>query len=222
MVQEAIRQRPDIQAARAQVAGTHSAVKLAQGDRIPTPIIGPEYQMDEAGVQYVGFVFISPIPIWNNGKPLVLQREAEHRRAVVAFKEAQQRAAAQVRAAVAKWNGSTVLVNDSVGLTRELSVEVQKIEKLFDAGTADLTKLMQARQRLIQLENSRLDAVWAATQAQADLLLALGIPSMINDMVNRTERDAEPGRPQPPATGAVPGVPAAPGPATPPGAPRGR
>ena len=40
--------------------------------------------MDEAGVQYIGFVFIAPIPIWNNGKPLVLQREAEHRRAMVA------------------------------------------------------------------------------------------------------------------------------------------
>jgi outer membrane protein, heavy metal efflux system len=190
MVQEAIRQRPDIQAAHALVAGTHSAVKLAQGDRIPTPIVGPEYQMDEAGVQYVGFVLIGQIPIWNNGKPLVLQREAEHRRAVVAFKEAQQRAAAQVKAAVAKWNGATELVNESSGLSKDLAVEVDKIEKLFDAGTADLTKLMQARQRLIQLENSRLDAVWQATQAQADLLLALGIPSMINDMINRAERDA--------------------------------
>jgi outer membrane protein, heavy metal efflux system len=200
MVQEAIRQRPDIQAAGAQVAGTHSAVKLAQGDRIPTPIIGPEYEMDEAGVQYIGFVLISPIPIWNNGKPLVLQREAEHRRAVVAFKQAQQRAAAQVKAAVAKWNGATELVNDSAGLSKDLAVEVNKIEKLFDAGTTDLTKLMQARQRLIQLENSRLDAVWQATQAQADLLLALGIPSMINDMINRAERDAAHPRPSPPAT----------------------
>ena len=188
MVQEAIRQRPDIQAAGAQVAGTHSAVRLAKGDQIPTPIIGPEYQMDEAGVQYVGFVLISPIPIWNNGRPLVLQREAEHRRAVVAFKEAQHRAAAQVRAAVAKWNGATELVNDSAGLTQGLDRgSPENSEKLFDAGTADLTKLMQARQRLIQLENSRLDAVWAATQAQADLLLALGIPSMINDMVGRAE-----------------------------------
>ena len=197
MVQEAIRQRPDIQAARAQVAGTHSAVSLARGDQIPTPIIGPEYQMDEAGVQYVGFVFIAPIPIWNNGKPLVLQREAEHRRAIVAFKEAQQRAVAQVRAAVAKWNGATELVNDSAGLSHDLSVEVKKMETLFEEGQADLTKLMQARQRLIQLENSRLDAVWAATQAQADLLLALGIPSMINDMINRAERDAAPGAPAP-------------------------
>ena len=190
MVEEAIRQRPDIHAALAQVAGTHSAVSLAKGDRIPTPIIGPEYEMDEAGVQYIGFVLISPIPIWNSGKPLVLQREAEHRRAVVAYKEAQQRAAAQVRAAVAKWNGATELVNDSAGLTNDLSAEVKNMEQLFERNQADLTKLMQARQRLIQLENSRLDAVWQATQAQADLLLALGIPSMINDMINRAERDS--------------------------------
>ena len=193
MVQEAINQRPDIKAAHALVAGTHSAIDLARGDQIPTPIIGPEYQMDEAGVQYVGFVFIAPIPIWNNGRPLVLQREAEHRRAIVALKEAQQRAVAQVRAAVAKWNGATELVNDSAGLSRDLSVEVNKMERLFEDGQADLTKLMQARQRLIQLENSRLDAVWQATQAQADLLLALGIPSMINGMINQAgRRDATP------------------------------
>jgi cobalt-zinc-cadmium efflux system outer membrane protein len=193
MVQEALHNRADIQAVRAQVAGTQSAVNLAKGDRIPTPIIGPEYQMDEAGVQYVGFVLISPIPIWNNGKPLVLQREAEHRRALVALKEAQERAVSQVRAAVAKWNGATELVNDSEGLTNDLTVEVQKMEKLFEQGQADLTKLMQARQRLIQLENSRLDALWQATQAQADLLLALGVPSLIKDMINRAERDATAG-----------------------------
>ena len=60
MIQEALQSRPDIHAAHAQVAGTYSAVKLAKGDRIPTPIIGPQYEMDEAGVQYIGFVFITP------------------------------------------------------------------------------------------------------------------------------------------------------------------
>jgi outer membrane protein, heavy metal efflux system len=72
--------------------------------------------MDEAAVQYIGFVLISPLPIWNKGKPLVLQREAEHRRAIVAYEQARQRATAQVRAAVAKWDGSTELVNDSAGM----------------------------------------------------------------------------------------------------------
>jgi cobalt-zinc-cadmium efflux system outer membrane protein len=197
MIQEALRNRPDIHAADAQVAVTYSAIRLAKADRIPTPVVGPQYEMDEAGVQYIGFVFITPLPIWNNGKPLVLQREAEHRRAIVAFQEAQQRATAQVRAAVAKWNGATELVNESGGLTKELSTEVRLLERLFDAGQADLPKLMQARQRLIQLENAELDAVWQATQAQADLLLALGVPSLINALLNETERADTPSTPTP-------------------------
>ena len=69
--------------------------------------------MDEAGVQYIGMVFISPMPIWNNGKPLVIQRQAEHQRARWPSSRPQQRAVAQVRAAVARWNGATDLVNDS-------------------------------------------------------------------------------------------------------------
>ena len=213
MVQEALNNRPDIYAARAQIAGTHSAVNLAKGDRIPTPVVGPQYEMDEAGVQYIGFVFITALPIWNNGKPLVLQREAEHRRAVVAFEQAQQRATAQVRAGVAKWNGATELVNESAGLTKELSASVGVLERLFEAGQSDLTKLMQARQRLIQLENSQLDAVWQATQAQADLLLALGTPSLINAMLNQAERDdassaTAPSMPPTPAPGPAATLPA--------------
>jgi cobalt-zinc-cadmium efflux system outer membrane protein len=210
MIQEALASRPDIHAANAQVAGTQAAISLAKGDRIPTPVIGPQYAQDEVGVQYVGFVLVSAIPVWNSGKPLVLQREAEHRRAIVAFQQAQQRAAAQVRAAVAKWNGASELVNESAGLTPLLNKEVGTLDRLFEAGQADLTKLMQARQRLIQLQNNQLDAVWQATQAQSDLLLALGMPSLIHAMLNRAEADAIPtnsptpvAAPRPPATTSV-------------------
>jgi cobalt-zinc-cadmium efflux system outer membrane protein len=201
MIQEALRSRPDIHAANAQVTGTRSAIDLARGDRIPTPIIGPQYAMDEAGVQYIGLILVSQLPVWNNGKPLVLQREAEHRRAIVGSQEAQQRVVAQVRAAVAKWNSATELVNESSGLTKDLSREVSMLDRLFEAGQVDLTKLMQAQQRLIQLENSQLDAVWQATQAQSDLLLALGIPSLINKMLERAQGDAAPstGTPTAPA-----------------------
>ncbi len=200
MIETALANRPDIHAAQAQVAGTGSAVRLAQGDRIPTPVIGPQYEMDEAGVQYVGINIISQLPIWNNGKPLVIQRQAEHQRAIVAVHQAQQRTVAQVRAAVARWNGATDLVNDSAGLSVELGKEVAALERLFELRQADLTRLMQARQRLIQLENSRLDAVWAATQAQADLLLALGAPSLIQAMLSQAQRDAGPGGGSTPAS----------------------
>jgi outer membrane protein, heavy metal efflux system len=192
MIQQALESRPDIHAANAQVTGTQAAIRLAKGDQIPTPIVGPQYAQDEVGVQYIGFVLISQLPIWNTGKPLVLQREAEHRRAIVAYQQAQQRAVAQVRASVAKWNGASELVNESSGLTTLLNKEVSALDRLFEAGQADLTKLMQARQRLIQLQNNQLDAVWQATQAQSDLLLALGMPSLIHAMLNRSQEDAQP------------------------------
>ena len=88
----ALRCRPDILAAQAAVAGTKAAENLARADRIPSPIIGPQYAMDEAGIQYIGLVYITPIPIWNSGKPLVRQRQADHYRAHLALQQAQQRA----------------------------------------------------------------------------------------------------------------------------------
>ncbi len=199
MIQEALRNRPDIQAAQAQVRGTHSAVGLAKGDRIPTPVIGPQWEMDEAGIQYIGLVYITQLPIWNTGTPLVRQRQAEHGRAMVGADQVRLRAISQVRAAVAKWNGATDLVNDASRLTDELAKEVDTVQRLFDAGQTDLPRLMQARRRLIQLENSRLDAVWAATQAQADLLLALGTPALIHGMLNQAQQAESQPNPAAPA-----------------------
>ena len=72
-------------------------------------------------------------------------------------------------------------------MTSELTQEVAKLERLFDQGQTDLAKLIQARQRLIQLKTAEIDATWAATQAQADLLLALGAPGLIQGMLNQAE-----------------------------------
>ena len=179
LVQMALRSRPDIFAARAQANGSRAAANLARADRIPTPIIGPEYQIDEAQIQYFGLVFITPIPYVNNGRPLQRQREADYRRSLVNLQQVEKRAVIQVKAAAAKWNAASRLVSDSAGLSGQLRSEVDRMEKLFDAGQADLARLLQVRQRLIQLENADLDALWQATQAQADLLTALGAPHLI-------------------------------------------
>ncbi|MBX6316463.1 MAG: TolC family protein, partial [Isosphaeraceae bacterium] len=179
-LQAALRNRPEIYAAQAQVQGALAAIRLARADRIPSPIIGPEYEIDEAGVQYVGLVYITPVPVLNTGKALVRQREAEYRRACVALQQVQQRTIAQVKAALAKWNGASRLVAQTAGLTDTLKTQVTALERLFEEGQADLNKLLQARQRLIQLENARLDAIWQATQAQADLLLVIGAQSLLN------------------------------------------
>jgi cobalt-zinc-cadmium efflux system outer membrane protein len=179
LIDLAIHNRPDLHAARAAARGAKAAVCLAKGDRIPTPVVGPVYERDEQGTQFFGFVYITPIPILNNGQPLVRQREAELRRAIAATQQLEQKAAAQVRSAVAKWNGANRLVARTGGLPDAIRGQIASLEQLFEAGQADLSRLLQARRSLIQLENARLDAIWAATQAQADLLTAVGTPSMI-------------------------------------------
>lgn len=179
LVTLALSNRPDLHAARAGVQGAQAAIALAKGDKIPTPVVGPVYERDEQGTQFFGFVYITPIPILNSGQALVRQREAEYRRAVTLAHQLEQKAAAQVKASVAKWNGAIRLVSRTQGLPEVVRVQINKLEQLFDAQQADLTKLLQARRSLIQLENARLDALWQATQAQADLLAAVGTPSMI-------------------------------------------
>ena len=79
LIEIALENRPDIHAARSAVAGTKAAENLARADRIPSPIVGPQYEIDEAGLQYIGFVYITAIPVWNKGGPLQRQREADHR-----------------------------------------------------------------------------------------------------------------------------------------------
>jgi cobalt-zinc-cadmium efflux system outer membrane protein len=180
----ALHNRPDVHAAQAVVAATKAAVNLAHGDRIPSPIVGPQYETDEAGLQYIGFVLVSAIPILNSGAPLQHQREAEHRRAHRALQQARQRVAAQVRSGAVRWNGSISTVNQTHGLAAGLVRVAADLEDLFRQGEADLTRLLQAQQRVIQLKNTELDALWAASQAQADLLLAIGTPALFQSMLN--------------------------------------
>ena len=179
--------RADIQAAQAGVRGTKAAESLARADRIPSPVIGPQFAIDEAGIQYIGLVYITPIPVWNSGGPLLRQREADHRRAHLGLQSAQQRAVAQVRSTLAKWNGASELVKATSGFTSELAHEVEDLELLFNQGQTDLSRLTQAQQRLIQLRTAEVDAIWAATQAQADLLLSVGAPSLVHRMLSRAE-----------------------------------
>jgi len=192
LIQVALQSRPEIHAARAAAQGACAAVALARGDRIPTAVVGPEYTRDEFGNQFAGFVFIAPIPILNNGTPLVRQREAEYRRTQVALEQVQQRTIVQVKAATAKWNAANRLVTRTNGSTEALKTGVSRMETLFEENKTDITKLLQARQRLIQLENARLDAVWQATQAQADLLTALGAPSMMAALQGEMGRNHPP------------------------------
>ena len=48
------------------------------------------------------------------------------------------------------------------------------MQRLYDAGQAELLKLLQVQRRYIDTRNVELDAIWQTIQAYAELLAATG------------------------------------------------
>jgi outer membrane protein TolC len=178
--------RPEIRAAQAQVAGSHDAVSLARADRIPIPSVGPVYEKDESNVSFYGVGLSSPIPILNTGTPLLRQRESEYPRDAISLDQTKQKVIVQVKTAVVRCNEARRLLDKTNAITWPLQEQAARMDRLYEAGQSDLVKLFQVRQRLIEAENTRLDAAWQMIQSYADLLTALGATPLVVAVPNPT------------------------------------
>ena len=182
LVQLAIEGRPEIKAAGAQVAAAREALRLARADRIPTPSIGPAYERSETKESFYGISASSPIPILNSGATLVRQREAEYCRDCVALEQMRQQVTTQVKASLVKWTQAQQSAARVQARFEPIHVQGDRMQRLYEAGQADLVKLLQVRQRWLEADNAQLDAVWQTTQAYADLLAALGVSQLLGSL----------------------------------------
>ncbi len=187
LVRMAVTTRPEILAAQAAASGSRTAVCLASADRIPIFSLGPVYEKDETGVTFYGLSASSPVPILNAGNTLVRQREAEYRRDCVALEQLKRQTITQVRATLVTWHNAQEYVQRVLAMTEPIRTETTRMEHLFAAGETDIIKLLQVRQRLLQSEDGRLDALWAATQSYADLLVAVGEIPLIGSVAEPLE-----------------------------------
>ena len=140
----ALQCRPDILAAQAGVTGTKAAENLARADRIPSPIIGPQYAMDEAGFNTLDWSTSRPYrsgitasPWFTSVRPTISGRTWPWN------KPGPRRSPGALSPRQVEWGFGAV--KETVGLTADLTQEVAELEHLFDQGQADLTKLIQAR-----------------------------------------------------------------------------
>jgi cobalt-zinc-cadmium efflux system outer membrane protein len=180
LVRLAQESRPEVQAAAAVAANSRAALALARGDRIPTPSVGPSYERNETGAVFYGVAVSCPVPLLNTGAPLVRQREAEYHRDCVTWEQTRLQIAAQVLAVVGKWNQAQELAQRTHARFEPTRVQSERMQRLYDAGQADLLKLLQVQRRYIDTRNVELDAIWDATQAYADLLAATGGTPLLN------------------------------------------
>jgi cobalt-zinc-cadmium efflux system outer membrane protein len=170
----ALESHPEINAAKARVAASHAALGLAQAERIPIPSVGPVYENDESGTSFYGLALSTPVPVLNSGGSLVHQQRMQHSRDLVALEQLRVRTVARLEASIGKWHETKALIAPIESNTAAIQAQAEKMDRLYTAGQADLLMLLSVRQRLIEAENARLDMVWQAIDAYADLLEASG------------------------------------------------
>ncbi|MGO9107612.1 MAG: TolC family protein [Thermoguttaceae bacterium] len=174
LVRLAQESRPEVQAAAAAAANSRAALSLARADRIPVPSLGPVYERNETGAVFYGLALSSPVPLLNTGGPLVGEREAEYHRDCVAWQQARQEVATQVVAVLVKWNQAQQAAERTHARFEPIRAQTERMRRLYDAGQAELLKLLQVQRRFIEARNVELDMIWQTTQAYADLLAATG------------------------------------------------
>ena len=107
--------RPDVMAARAELAAAQANFDLARAAMVPNLVVGPSYERDNTGVLMLGLQAQMDLPIINSGKPLVRQRGAEICQKQVALEQLLVQARLEAEAALARYDRARVLLERTRG-----------------------------------------------------------------------------------------------------------
>jgi outer membrane protein TolC len=182
LVEAAQGRRPDLHALEVAVQEAESRFRLEVANRWGNPSLGPAYEHNETSVNFVGMWLIWQIPILNNRKGDILQRQAERARAVQAVHSLEVTVRQDVRAALNRLAAADEMVaafrNDTLPALRQAR---EGLEKLFAAGEPGVTlaRIIAIRLRLLTAYSNYLDALFERAQARADLAAAVGDPSLV-------------------------------------------
>jgi cobalt-zinc-cadmium efflux system outer membrane protein len=174
---ELVAGRPDIMAARADVASVRSALGLAKASKVPNLTIGPYYQRDDLGTTAIGFRTWTDVPVINTGEPLVRQRFAELRARQETLEQGQIRAKLEAQTAVNRYERARRIVErTSSAYLQDLESEVRRIGNQYQAGQTDLLHVYAARAAYVQGFRAYLDTLNELAQSAANVTAATGLP----------------------------------------------
>jgi cobalt-zinc-cadmium efflux system outer membrane protein len=175
--QEAFQRRPDLFAKQAAVAEAEAAVRLEVANRFGNPVIGPAFTYDPTRISSGGAQINLPLPVLNTHRGQIQQRQAEQAKAVLELRETELVIRQDVEAALNRLASARAAAE--VYRTRVLpsfQSALEGIEKLFVQGEpgVDILRIIDMRRKLIRGRDSYLGTLWEVSQAQADLVAAIG------------------------------------------------
>lgn len=167
--------RPDLQAAELALSVTRAEAALEERRRLPVPTLQLSYQREEGADVYLAGLAL-PLPLFQRNQGPVA--EARARLGVLAAERhfLQQRVATEVAAARQRLDaareGLRLLEADALP---NLGATVRLVQRAYELGQADLTRVLVVRQQAAETRREHLDALLEVALAGAALDAAQGV-----------------------------------------------
>jgi outer membrane protein TolC len=190
-------ERPDVRAAQAGANVAQSNADLARANTVQNIQVGPFYERDEFETVFFGFTAQMNLPIWDSGRPLARQREAESAQRVIAVNALRTRARVEIQTALARYQRARVLAEKERPNFSQALSDLARVKRQFNAGQADILNVFATQTALLQEQKAYLDLLNELAQSAADVTLAAGLPPA-RVVLSGRPADA-PGVPAPPA-----------------------
>jgi cobalt-zinc-cadmium efflux system outer membrane protein len=170
-------ERPDVRAAQAGTNVAQSNAELARANVTQNLQVGPYYERDELGTVFLGVRAQMNIPVWDSGRPLARQREAECAQQVVNLNELRSRAQVEVQTALDRYARARYLADrERSDFVQSLSGDLARIKRQFDVGQADILNVFATQTALLAEQKAYLDLLNELAQSAADVTLVAGLP----------------------------------------------
>jgi cobalt-zinc-cadmium efflux system outer membrane protein len=182
LVQAALERRADLRAHQAAVAEAEARLRLTVADRYGNPAVGPNYEYDPTRINLIGVQLSVPLPVLNTHKGDILQRQAERDRAQLEVRQFEVQVRQDVLAALARLEAARAVVEHyQMQTLPNLRSSLEGIERLFAEGDpgVDVLRVLDIRRKLLRAMDVYIDALWELSQAQADLMAAVGDPALL-------------------------------------------
>jgi cobalt-zinc-cadmium efflux system outer membrane protein len=178
--------RPDIVAARQRLTAAEQAILLAKAKKWDDVSGGimvererrmdmPEGLMDET---MVGFRFSIPLPFWNKNQGEIAESTAMHGRAQAELEAVRIKANAEAEAARRQMRGLFFAWSESSGELQPLAKEQWTLmREAYSNNKAGLLDVLRARDRLLMVEMSTVEALREFHLARIKWKAALGEPN---------------------------------------------
>lgn len=181
LVHTALQTRADLHARQMAIAETEERLRLEVANRFGNPSVGPAYEYNETRVNFIGVTWVTPIPALNTRRGDIMQRQAERERAIMDLRQTEFQVGQDVKAALDRLKEARTW---ATSLQSEVVPDLQKnlegLEKLFAQNEpgVDVLRVINVRREMLRAHDIDLDARWEVAQALADLVAAVGDPSL--------------------------------------------